>query len=108
MYIRLHDHNNISISSPCINAQVFAMVLPNRSHLYIDVKVGEVVCLGMKSTPNDFAIFCCLWQIKVLSWLEDPSQIRSVLLRGGICHRGSKIPPIFLPGSAALAHGYQG
>lgn len=64
MYICVHDHNNISVSSLCINAQVFAMVLPNCSHLYIDVKVGEVVCLGMKPVLNDFAIFCCLLQIK--------------------------------------------
>lgn len=103
MYVCVHDHNNISISSPCINAQVFAMVLPNRSRLYIDVKVGEVVCLGMKSALNNFAMFCCLLQRGALWSLEDPSQIRSVLLHGGICHRGSKIHLISLPGSTSLA-----
>lgn len=73
MYICVHDHNNLSISSPCINAHVFAMVLPNCSHLYIDGKVGEDVCLGMKLALNDFSIFCCLLQITVLSsWKSHP------------------------------------
>ena len=84
MYVCVHDHNNLSISSPCINAYVFAMVLPNCSHLYIDGKVGEDVCLGMKLVLNDFSIFCCLLQRTVLSSWEDPLQIRSVLLHGGI------------------------
>ena len=30
----------------------------------MDVKVGELVCLGVRSVPNDFAIFRSLLQIK--------------------------------------------
>lgn len=67
MDLCVYDHNNNSASPPCINAQVFTVVLPHCSNLYTDVQVGKVVCLRMKSVLNDFAISCCLLQIEV-SW----------------------------------------
>lgn len=81
------DHCHLSISPPCINADVFAMVLPHCSHLYGDGKVGEDVCLGIKLVLNFFFIFCCLLQPEVLSPLKDPSQICSVLTWGNFSLR---------------------